>query len=109
MSYTLRKVGFWWSPDNVNAEYPRVETAIAKNVDRAVRFRVLSHVRNGQEHAAYRGWSDCRICGKMNGSRDLTDGVYVWPEGLAHYIEKHDVMPPVDFVEHVIRTHWRRR
>lgn len=37
------------------------------------------------------------------GSRELTDGVYVWPEGLVHYIEKHNVRLPRQFVEHVLR------
>jgi hypothetical protein len=36
------------------------------------------------------------------GSHDLTDGVFVWPEGYAHYIEKHDVKPPREFIEHVL-------
>lgn len=39
----------------------------------------------------------CRVCGVRNGSAELTDGEnFVWPEGLAHYVESHDVRLPDD-------------
>jgi hypothetical protein len=36
------------------------------------------------------------------GSGERTDGVYVWPEGLVHYLEKHNVRLPQEFVDHVL-------
>jgi hypothetical protein len=33
------------------------------------------------------------------GSQDLTDGVWVWPEGLAHYVSAHSVRLPEMFLE----------
>jgi len=36
------------------------------------------------------------------GRSDMTDGVYVWPEGLAHYVEHHNVRLPHQFVQHVL-------
>jgi hypothetical protein len=36
------------------------------------------------------------------GSSDLSDGFWVWPEGLAHYIEDHHVVLPDDFIRHVL-------
>jgi hypothetical protein len=47
----------------------------------------------------------CNMTG--NGSRDLTDGTWVWPEGLAHYITTHDVILPDEFVEHARRHAWQ--
>ena len=35
------------------------------------------------------------------GSRCLTDGEWVWPEGLEHYIEVHSVLLPEDFARMV--------
>lgn len=32
----------------------------------------------------------------------LTDGVYVWPEGFAHYVESHHVRPPAAFVRRAV-------
>lgn len=39
-------------------------------------------------------------CSKFMGCTTLTDGKYVWPEGLAHYVSVHAVRPPEDFVRH---------
>ena len=36
------------------------------------------------------------------GSWDLTDGTWVWPEGLAHYIEAHGVILPEEFVDRAL-------
>jgi hypothetical protein len=36
------------------------------------------------------------------GSSDLTDGTWLWPEGLAHYVRKHDVVLPEEFIAHVV-------
>jgi len=38
------------------------------------------------------------------GRGELTDGVYMWPEGLAHYLEKHNVRLPQEFVDHVLKS-----
>jgi len=47
------------------------------------------------------GFSTCRICGKSNGSRELVDSSYLWPEGLAHYVRVHSVRLPSEFIDHV--------
>lgn len=43
----------------------------------------------------YRGWSNCRLCGKQNGSKELEiirgDTKYRIPEGYLHYLEDHHV------------------
>ena len=38
------------------------------------------------------------------GRSDMTDGVYVWPEGLAHYVEHHNVRLPHQFVQYVLKN-----
>jgi len=55
------------------------------------------HARQG-----YCGWSDCRLCSRANGSEDVSDGVYVWPSGLVHYVRDHHVGLPPEFVAHVV-------
>jgi hypothetical protein len=44
----------------------------------------------------------CGIADSSMGSRDLTDGTWVWPQGLAHYVEVHNVMLPQEFIDHVL-------
>jgi len=48
------------------------------------------------------GLSPCRICGRNNGSLEYTDGTYLWPQGLAHYVDEHEVRLPDEFVRHAI-------
>lgn len=36
-----------------------------------------------------------------NGNIELSDGYYVWPDGLAHYASEHAVRLPERFVAHV--------
>jgi hypothetical protein len=38
------------------------------------------------------------------GSAELTDGVWIWPEGLAIYVERFAVTLPEQFVEHMIEN-----
>ncbi|HEY1188039.1 MAG TPA: hypothetical protein VGE74_10300 [Gemmata sp.] len=40
------------------------------------------------------------------GGRDLTDGVWMWPEGLAHYVECHAVRLPDEFVSTMESHGW---
>lgn len=48
------------------------------------------------------GKSRCRLCGELVGSLELSDGVFVWPEGLVHYLDAHEVRLPQRFVTHVM-------
>jgi len=57
------------------------------------------------------GYSFCRFaCGipdQQMGCTEFYDGVWVWPEGLAHYVECHSVLLPDEFIQ-TMRSHsWR--
>jgi hypothetical protein len=36
------------------------------------------------------------------GSRELTDGLWIWPEGLSHYVRAHGIILPEEFVAHAL-------
>lgn len=36
-----------------------------------------------------------------------TDGTYVWPDFLAGYVERHDVLLPDEFERHMEQAGWR--
>lgn len=93
----MRKVGFWiWDSDP--------EKLVDPGWDPAERAKVIAYLRAGETLEAWLGYAYCRMgCfgGRMSGemgSRDFTDGVWVWPEGFAHYLEVHQVKPPAEFV-----------
>lgn len=89
----MKKVGYWYSEREWDLPMP-----VESDFDDPA---VVEYLKNGEEHAAYRGISCCRICMKANGSTCLTDGVYQWPYGLAHYVEDHGVELPKEFLEHI--------
>ena len=93
-------IGFWFSEKQ--PELPKPQDQVDAAWDPAERDRVIAYLNNGKVDNAYRGMSRCRICATFNGSEDLTDGTYVWPSGLAHYLEKHAVRLPSDFVAYVL-------
>jgi hypothetical protein len=85
------------------AKYPNVRDMIDPSWRGEERDAVIAYLlRRGYVRMAYLGWSTCRICGCENGTKDMTDGVYVWPEGFAHYLIAHEVKPPVEFIQHVM-------
>jgi len=66
------------------------------------------YLRNAKEYESWKGRSACRFgCKGVDlGFRDFTDGVFVWPEGFAHYIDVHNVKPPEEFLRHM-RARWK--
>jgi hypothetical protein len=38
----------------------------------------------------------------MMGDSDLTDGIWVWPQGLVHYVDAHQLALPKQFIDHVL-------
>jgi hypothetical protein len=71
------------------------------------RSSLVGYLRAGKLARAYMGWSDCRFCNKRNGTVEHTDGVWVWPEGLAHYVEAHAVRLPEEFFLHALQNEFQ--
>lgn len=69
--------------------------------DKETRRRTTRLLEVGALVNQYRGISRCRFCETDNGSAEMTDGTYCWPEGLAHYVREHDVRLPEEFQLHV--------
>lgn len=91
-SYEKRGVYLPWPGDYLDPEWNGHE-----------RNMVTAHLRDSPDLARHRQHGQCRICGVLCGSTDKTDGTYVWPVGLAHYVETHSLRPPPEFVHHIIR------
>lgn len=107
----LIPIGYWYEVSPCVAG-PDPKDFVDASWDVEERKAVLGYLRAGRVETQWRGPSWCRMskgCDvRQMGSADLTDGVYVWPQGYAHYIEKHDVKPPPEFVRHVLsRVHAR--
>ncbi len=102
----LKHVGYWRRPGVLVGPLPDPHAMVDASWDKSERDRVLAYLKTGKAVMRYMGYSDCRICGKtIDGTGDMSDGVWVWPEGFGHYLSLHDVRPPAEFVTHVLG--WR--
>ena len=97
----LEALGYWFNDLAPNA-YPRPQRLVGA-WDPGLRSKAIAYLRAGEVLETYRGKSFCRFACKVQdmGHRDYTDGRFAWPEGLAHYVEAHDVQLPEAFVAHV--------
>jgi hypothetical protein len=98
-------------PERPPSPLPSPAALVAPGWNQADLPSVLAYLRAGQEWIRFNGWSSCRFeCGlapSALGDRDLTDGVWLWPEGLAHYVEVHAVRLPDEFIDHMRSQGWR--
>lgn len=107
----LSRVGYWrplrshlsGGKEDASLPDPRYLVDTAWNSDR--KRLVSSYLKSGRIWAHEFGYSYCRFqCGIEDyalGSNDLTDGTWLWPEGLWHYVEAHSVGLPVQFLDHL--------
>lgn len=101
MTLRLTRIGYWVGPRAPGWPDPRA--LIDGGWDPEERDDVADYLRRGFVARAFMGKSPCRLCDLRVGSLELSDGTYLWPEGLAHYIAVHNVRLPARFVEHVRR------
>ena len=114
----LTRVGYWrplqsrcrGSADDAALPDPRelVDATLRPDLKR----QIVNYLKNGRIWGHCLGYSYCRFqCGTPNsvlGSNDLTDGTWVWPEGLWHYVEVHSVQLPPQFMEHLKQRDFRQ-
>ena len=104
----LRAIGYWreeWRSPGTDVWRASPQVILARLGAQAPQPQLASYLRSGHEFEVSRGWSHCRFkCGvadSMMGHADLTDGIWVWPQGLVHYVDAHQLALPKEFVDHV--------
>lgn len=99
----LRLIGYWKGslrdeypfPQEMRVEYPP-----------GLGDELAAYLESGAVFEQFRGTSWCRFgCPEPNGSRELSDGRWVWPEGLVHYVRRHPVALPEEFVREATDKH----
>ena len=108
----LKRVGFWWSPEEFDLPHPR--DYVDPSWDASERDRVLTYLKKSYTLTRfYCGYSWCRFgCSggeswSTMGHGECTDGVWLFPEGFLHYLQHHEVKPPPDFLEHMRKMKFR--
>jgi hypothetical protein len=82
-----------------------VQDYVDPDWDEEERALVIDYLTHGAAARRFWGVSSCRLCGIENGRGELTDGEWLWPDGLAHYLIAHQVRLPEEFVAHVRERH----
>ncbi len=98
------EIGFWNIPGdshygNHPSPIPCKDSLWLSELKRPFVERILL-LQKKAKGRCYKGWSECRLCGKMNGSKEYYFKDLIWPSGYLHYIQEHDVRPP--------ENHWRK-
>lgn len=96
----LVRLGHWRSEREPDLPDPADLVDVSWGDDE--RFVVVQYLAAGTIVRTFMGYSPCRLCGERNGSSEYTDGRYVWPEGLVHYLDVHHVRLPAEVVEHIV-------
>lgn len=95
----LTLIGYWAGPDTTGS-WPSPVDFVDLGWDQDDRDYIARYLTEGRVVWGFMGYSLCRFCGKNNGDLELSDGTYLWPSGLAHYVAEHGVRLPEEFVQH---------
>jgi hypothetical protein len=108
----LIDIGFWRRFQDASADPEDLRRWPERGTSRVSRDDVLAYLELGFVESMEFGYAECRLCGRSGpalGCLSLTDGTYVWPEGLAHYLREHNVHLPADFETHAVaKLEWLR-
>ena len=99
----MRAIGYWISLISEKDLYPPQD--FVGEYDPIIKDLVVEYLECGEIFKTHKGLSWCRFnCGIKDqelGTQELTDGEWVWPEGLAHYVREHNVLLPDEFIDHI--------
>jgi len=105
----LKPIGFWQGCGS-DFDYPQPEWLTQPGWANADATSVLAYLRTGHACRRYLGYDDCRFPGCTDGdrigSKEFTDGEWVWPEGLGHYVERHSIILPGEFCAKMRQSGW---
>lgn len=95
MSHEDKVEGYW--ANQFHPEYPMPVAQDEPWEGQAKFLEALSALEGNAKVLHYKGFSHCRVCECINGSREYEHGGWRWPAGFRHYIEAHNVEPTPEF------------
>lgn len=102
----VMREGFWTNGKADTANFPKAVARKTSWPGKEVFLNALAYVERHASTKSFKGWSDCRCCGKKNGSaehkRTKFGVTFVWPSGFSHYIEEHNIRPSLAFQDWVM-------
>jgi hypothetical protein len=101
----LTLIAYWQS--FYEPQYPDPGSFVEEAWDPKQKEQIVAYLKAAQQMPyAFGGNSWCRFrCGISSlGNTEYTDGKYLWPEGLVHYVEAHNVKLPREVIEHMLEN-----
>ena len=95
----FKQIGYWKTYKEESSDLPWPTEG---RISDEIRQKCVDFLLNGKYREAWMGMSRCRICGKNNGSSDLSHDEFYYPEGYVHYIRDHNIMPDIDLLTKII-------
>lgn len=96
-------IGYWHG--FYEDAYPDPGSFVDEAWDVEEKERIVAYIKAAHQMPyAAGGLSWCRFrCGIGSlGCTEFTDGTYLWPEGLLHYVEAHNVKLPREVLDHML-------
>jgi hypothetical protein len=94
-------LGYWRNESH--PEWPDPAEFVDEDWDDEERHMTSMYLASGTIARTFMGYSPCRLCGdRRNGDLEYTDGLFIWPQGLVHYVDNHAVRLPQSFVTHAV-------
>lgn len=102
-------VGYWNSPEQLS-EWIDPRGLVGAGDDEEQKL-LAAYLSAGVFCGGELGYSWCRFCcsepSEAMGSAMRTDGEWAWPEGLAHYVLRHNLRLPDKFRDHIQSNDYR--
>jgi hypothetical protein len=95
--------GFWQSPPGADSTIPSVEDFIDSCWNPPDKAQLIAYLAQSPfVVGAALGGEQCLLCSvECSVSSFCSDGIWLWPDDLPHYVECHSVVLPDRFVEHI--------
>ena len=104
----IKPLGFWRQTVNSKENLPFPTEMIDTSWSKSEKKQVINYIKSFKPGNHQKGTASCRICNERLGSGECSDGNYVFPEKFEHYLEKHNVKPPQEFVNIALNKANRR-
>jgi hypothetical protein len=94
-----RLIGYWSS---LGGPWPDPRDFIDSTWNDLERDRVAEYLEQGFAcRTTLGGARRCHLCGELSFPTERADGVFLWPQELAHYVRDHSVRLPDEVISHV--------
>lgn len=107
----LKAVGYWRGGDQNSKTWPWPGELVMEGWEKERKARIVEYLRAGVRIHEDLGYAEPRFSEGVSpeelGNAELTDGEWIWPEGLWIYVDRFDVRLPEEFVESITRRQFR--